>query len=824
MAGSAEPLRVAAGQDKDIRVAVVIGNSRYPAAALENPKNDATAMAASLRKLGFDVELKLDATKADMDAVFKRLAGKAEKATVAALFYAGHGIQVNGSNYIVPIDAKPQSERDLKREMVRMDDVIDDMGAARVKLVFFDACRDNPLSRSFGRGSSRGMAAPVEATGTLISFATKHGNTAADGDGRHSPYTTALLAALENPAGVEIEQMLRKVQQGVKQATNGQQEPWRYGSLDASFYFKTADPVAETGRQAAADAALLEAMRRENERAAKERGELQQALKSQLEASTEAMKRSTEQAARERAELQQSMEKMLKDALARQTAAMEAERQARQSPGETVKAQAAAPPAAEPVASPQAATIQPIARPAPQAAPAVAKAAAPAPTQIAMIAPGRPAEAASPASTSAFPQVGDSWTYRYVSGWKTDQPQTVVVRVEESAGGRVTDKMSLQGGRGVRGVDERSFEGKPEAAERPLGRDVRVIELLPYVQSLLQEGLKPGQEKSFPDIVVNAQIFRIKTRLGGQEKITVPAGTFDAVRVSVVGQGAAPSTGGEPGGGGSTVPYTFSHVVWFVPEIRRIVKAEHRSANAYGRRVDDDTLELVSFETGAVQLVAPVSAAPVSPVSQQGPIQLATIAPASPAAAPGPSQQALDALANVPGDEWEYLATDEMFGKKQKLVLRVKAATADGVLEDIVWNGKHLMDWVFGSRAAAIGTPSESEFMFAPHWDGSEISDFMVEGGRSFCTVAKQSCRMSLKVSGTEKLTIAAGTFDAVRLDGWINLNRGEYSGDGRLTVWYSRDQRRLLKQRAELSTAGLAGIPQFRETLELTAIRRAPR
>lgn len=223
-AGSADA-RAGAAQEKDIRVAAVIGNSRYPSAALENPKNDAIAMAAALRKLGFDVELKLDATKADMDSVFKRFSQKAEKATVAALFYAGHGIQVNGSNYIVPIDAKPQSERDLKREMIKMDDIIDDMGGAKVKLVFFDACRDNPLSRTFSRGGSRGMAAPVEATGTLISFATKHGNTAADGQGRHSPYTTALLAALENPGGVEIEQMLRKVQQGVRQATNGQQEP-----------------------------------------------------------------------------------------------------------------------------------------------------------------------------------------------------------------------------------------------------------------------------------------------------------------------------------------------------------------------------------------------------------------------------------------------------------------------------------------------------------------------------------------------------------------------------------------------------------------------
>lgn len=219
------------------RVALVVGNSTYPSSRLDNPKNDATAMAATFRRLGFDVELVIDAGKADFDAAQKRFAVKADKATAAVLFYAGHGIQANNYNYLVPIDAKPQSERDLKREMVKLDDIIDDMGNAKVKLVFFDACRDNPLARSFGRGGSRGMAAPNEASGTLISFATKHGNTASDGEGKHSPYTESLLAALENPTE-EVHALLRKkVQEAVKKRTQGQQEPWAYGNLNGDFYF-----------------------------------------------------------------------------------------------------------------------------------------------------------------------------------------------------------------------------------------------------------------------------------------------------------------------------------------------------------------------------------------------------------------------------------------------------------------------------------------------------------------------------------------------------------------------------------------------------------
>lgn len=333
---SAEPSRtlaVAAAQERSGRVAIVIGNSNYPSGALANPKNDATAMAASLRKLGFDVELKLDATKADIDGLLRRFSGKAEKATVATLFYAGHGVQVGGSNYLVPTDANPRNERDLKRDMVKMDDVIDDMGDARVKLVFFDACRDNPLSRTFSRGGSRGMAAPVEATGTLISFATKHGNTAADGDGTHSPYTTALLAALENPSGVEIEQLLRRVQQGVKQETKGQQEPWRYGSLDGDFYFKAAEALPNISNQQEAVDRAVDAMQRANDQAARDRAEMQKTLKAQQEtndrAMAEALKRANEQAARDRAEMQLSMEKILKEALTRQNAALESERAAR---------------------------------------------------------------------------------------------------------------------------------------------------------------------------------------------------------------------------------------------------------------------------------------------------------------------------------------------------------------------------------------------------------------------------------------------------------------------------------------------------------------
>lgn len=188
---------------------------------------------------------------------------------------------------------------------------------------------------------------------------------------------------------------------------------------------------------------------------------------------------------------------------------------------------------------------------------------------------------------------------------------------------------------------------------------------------------------------------------------------------------------------------------------------------------------------------------------------------------PDPAKQVPKGLMSAPGDEWEYLAIDEMFGKRQKLLLRVKAVSAEGVLEEIVWNGTPFIEWVFGPRAAAIGTPNTSDFMFAPHWDGGEFSGLKVEGGRSKCIIAGNTCTLSIDTVKQETLTVTAGTFEAIRLDGWVKLTTmsNAVERSGRVTIWYSRDQHRLLKQKAESSGHRDA----FKETLELSAIRRGP-
>lgn len=805
LAGAAEPSRmlVAGGQDKSARIAVVIGNSGYPSGALANPKNDATAMAASLKKLGFDVELKLDATKADMDAVFKRFSAKAEKAGVAALFYAGHGIQVGGGNYIVPIDAKPQNERDLKREMVKMDDIIDDMGAARVKLVFFDACRDNPLSRSFSRGGARGMAAPVEATGTLISFATKHGNTAADGDGMHSPYTTALLDALENASGVEIEQMLRRVQQGVRQATNGQQEPWRYGSLDGDFYFKAPAPQVEAGKfqQEAVDRAIQEAVKRASD-----------------QATAEALRRASEQQASSSTTVELSFWDSIKNSasaddfkeyltsypqgrfagLARnRIRTLEAiSAQAARTTPVVALAAAAVVPAAVP-AVPAVASAPPVVQ---QASAALPPASAPAPMRLAMIAPSKPA--LSPVPPSIFPQAGDSWTYRYINGWKRDSPQTVVVGVEESEGERVTDKMSLKGGRGVRGGDERSYEARIEATERPLGGDVRVIELLPYAQVLLKDGLVQGQEKSLPNISLGGLEYRLSAKHLGQEAVTLPAGNFQAAKLEILGQ--------RLGSGPLRSAIAFTHTVWFVAEVRRVVKVVHKSHDLARSPVDDDSLELVAHTASDRSLLEAVTAPEA-------------------ASAPKPAVDVSTALPRV-GDSWTYRYIDAWKkGSPQTVVVKVEESEAGRVSDRMSLRGGR------GDERSHESKPEGAERSLGRDvrviellpYAQSLLPDGLKAGQeKDFpdLTLGGQAYRIKARLIGQARINVPAGSFDAIRVE-IVGLRVGGLLTPSQQsvvanvfthTLWFAPEIRRVVK--VEHKSDNQAGRRVEDDTLELVS------
>ncbi len=191
------------------RVALVIGNGAYiNASKLANPPNDAADVAAALRKLGFDVVEGRDLDKRAMEAKVIEFSRKLDRAGLALFFYAGHGMQVGGKNYLVPIDAKLERGGDLGFETLDVSQVLAQMEAdKRVNLIFLDACRDNPLARSLSRNLGtrsatvgQGLASIQSAVGTMIAYATQPDNVALDGDGgRNSPFTTALLKHIGTP-------------------------------------------------------------------------------------------------------------------------------------------------------------------------------------------------------------------------------------------------------------------------------------------------------------------------------------------------------------------------------------------------------------------------------------------------------------------------------------------------------------------------------------------------------------------------------------------------------------------------------------------------
>ena len=214
--------------------ALVIGNSRYThLGPLPNPRRDAEAIAAKLRSFGIEVDLHLDT---DRSALVRALADFQDRAVghdVNILFYAGHGLQIGGVNFIVPVDMQGEnaSVGSVKLTGISLDDALEYL-PAQTRVVFLDACRDNPFSRSLRAtrsGAGTGLAPMSTVSGTLLSYATRDGSTAEDGRGENSPYTTALLRHLG--AEEDIALVLRRVRQSVLEMTGQRQEPWEYGSL-----------------------------------------------------------------------------------------------------------------------------------------------------------------------------------------------------------------------------------------------------------------------------------------------------------------------------------------------------------------------------------------------------------------------------------------------------------------------------------------------------------------------------------------------------------------------------------------------------------------
>lgn len=239
------------------RVAFVVGNGAYKnVTPLPNPSIDAKAMASVLRNVGFEVVEGINLTRDKMTERLLEFGKKTQGADVAVFFYAGHGIAVDGTNYLLPIDADIKSEMDVKLGSAMNVDVTLDqtMSDAKVKLVFLDACRDNPFAAKIKAGASSrsvtvqtGLAEMRSGEGTLIAFATSPGKLALDGqEGTNSPFTRALIAHITSP-GVEIQQAMTEVRAQVNEETSKGQLPWGHTNLIGAVYLNPAPAPSATG-------------------------------------------------------------------------------------------------------------------------------------------------------------------------------------------------------------------------------------------------------------------------------------------------------------------------------------------------------------------------------------------------------------------------------------------------------------------------------------------------------------------------------------------------------------------------------------------------
>ncbi|WP_100965185.1 caspase family protein [Bosea sp. FBZP-16] len=253
----------AAVAQQERRVALIVGVGAYRnVPPLPNPPNDARDLGAVLDRLGFETETLVDPDRLALEAGVRRLGQRARGADAAFFFFAGHGLEASGRNWLLPAPAEIRSDRDLRFEALDVDSVLEQLdGAARLSILVLDACRDNPFRKRLqasGRGApaASGLGQASATVGTLLAFATAPGTVADDGRGRNSPFTTALLKRIETP-GLEIRQLMAEVRREVREATQGRQVPWENSALEGSFYFRAAAasaPAPAAARSAAAQA------------------------------------------------------------------------------------------------------------------------------------------------------------------------------------------------------------------------------------------------------------------------------------------------------------------------------------------------------------------------------------------------------------------------------------------------------------------------------------------------------------------------------------------------------------------------------------------
>ncbi len=265
----------------EARIALVIGNSNYKVARLNNPVNDAVDIAEALNQLGFTVTLKTNVGQRSMEQSIRKFGKKLHSGGIGLFYFAGHGVQVKGRNYLIPIGAKIESESDAQYEAVDAGRILGKMEDAgnKMNIVILDACRDNPFAKSF-RSNNRGLTIMDAPTGSILAYSTAPGTIASDGPGRNGLYTSKILNHI-NKRGLKIEEMFKAVRIDVMNESNNKQVPWESSSLTGYFYFNPGIGI-KAAKQLTPKIQVNPELKKERERLERERLELER-LKIEVE-------------------------------------------------------------------------------------------------------------------------------------------------------------------------------------------------------------------------------------------------------------------------------------------------------------------------------------------------------------------------------------------------------------------------------------------------------------------------------------------------------------------------------------------------------------
>jgi len=537
----------------DRRIALVIGNSAYQNAPLYNPGNDARAMAEVLREDGFTVTEKRNVSQSAMRRAIRKFGDELKKGGVGLFYYAGHGMQVRGRNYLIPVGTDIQREDEIEDQAVDASLVLRKMATAgnKMNIVILDACRNNPFVRTF-RSATVGLAAMDAPVGTIIAFSTAPGQVAADGTGENSLYTQHLVAHMREP-GLKVEDVFKRVRAEVRSETAGKQIPWENTSLVSDFYFNAPDTklvdAAETEErrlveQAAIEKAVQEALKRNSRKAAQDRAKFEREI---------AEKVATEREASERAAAKRiaAIEKSLQAALAR-------------SGGQAQSGSNQAAPTAAPQGLPEPEPGSPQTQPSEKVASAASS------TLI-----------VSAVRSAYLPKVGDAWTYRIIDRDYNKHRQRILAK---SVVAVTAEEIRTKFGKGTFVYDH---NWNPVRIERPNNDNRKFEPFVPVFSFPLEPG-KTWHQKYKVDRHDQQFEYEGEATVEGWEDVTVPAGTFRALKISSLT--SFRRVGGRGGRG------TLTTTTWYSPVVGTYVKRERLQVAKNNLVKVDDTQELVSYK------------------------------------------------------------------------------------------------------------------------------------------------------------------------------------------------------------------------------------